>query len=128
MIPGPAELGKLLRFGTVGVIVAGLYALSYALLVEAGLATVTANLLAYLGAISVQFFGHRHFTFRATVGHRHALPRFLAVNGMGLALSTALAFTLRDVLGFNALLTGAVVSLGLAAMNWVIFQRWVFRT
>ena len=54
------------------------------------------------------------------------MPSFLAVNGLGLALSTAFAVGLRDVLGFDGLVTGAVVSVALAAMNWIVFQRWVF--
>lgn len=128
MTPVLEELGRVLRFGTVGLIVAGQYSLSFALILEVGVTTVLANLLAYLGAILVQFICHRSFTFRATDSLGPAILRFLIANGLGLALSTALAVLLRDGLGYGGFATGAVVSVTLAAMNWVVFSRWVFRT
>jgi putative flippase GtrA len=127
MIAQPETLGRALRFAMVGLTVAALYALAFALLVEGGLPSYAANLLAYLGAIIVQFFGHRHFTFRAKGALARSVPRFLVANGLGLGFSTALAMGLRDGLGLDGLVTGATVSISLAAMNWFVLQRWVFQ-
>ncbi|GAA0309687.1 hypothetical protein GCM10008966_32740 [Rhodovulum strictum] len=123
----PPVLATLLRFGTVGVVVAAIYALGFALLAGAGLASAPASTIAYLAAIVVQFLGHRHFTFRSGGALGRTAGRFLAVNGLGLGLSTALVLVLRDLIGLDALTTGLAVSLALAAMNWVILQHWVFR-
>lgn len=127
MMAGAGDPGRLLRFGTVGALVAGLYALGFAALVGLGLATPVANALAYLGAIAVQFIGHRQFTYRSAARLSQSVPRFLVTNGAGLAASAVLTLLLHDRLGLPALATGIVVSGALAAMNWVVFQRWVFR-
>lgn len=128
MMAGLGDPGKILRFGAVGAVVAGLYALAFAALVALGLSTPVANLAAYLGAITVQFFGHRHFTYRSGARLGQSVPRFLIVNGLGLGLSAGLSLLLHDRLGLPALVTGIVVSGALAGMNWVVFQRWVFRS
>jgi putative flippase GtrA len=127
MIAQAETLGRAVRFATVGLAVAALYTVAFALLVEGGMASYAANVAAYCGAIVVQFFGHRHFTYRAGDALRRSVPRFLLANGLGLGFSTACAMLLRDALGVDALTTGAAVSLALAAMNWFVFQRWVFQ-
>lgn len=131
MIPGHAPLPRTLamasRFGAVGLVVAALYALGFALLVRLGLPNASASVLAYLAAIAVQFQGHRHVTFRVRGRPGRMARRFVVVNALGLAVSTALVVVLRDRMGLDALATGAAVSLALAAMNWIVFRKWVFR-
>jgi len=127
MLAAPS-MGRAVRFGMVGLGVAGIYTLCFALLAQAGATTLVANILAYAIAILFQFVGHRHFTFRATGPVGRSAMRFMALNGVGFLVSTAMALLLRDALGLGALATGAVISVTLAAVNWVVMQMWVFRT
>lgn len=116
-----------LRFALVGGITAVLYALGFAGLAELGVPTAVASVLAYLAAVLFQFTGHRGFTFRADGPVLAMAGRFVVANGAGLTFATVLALWLRDGIGLDALPAGAVVSLSLALLNWVVMRLWVFR-
>lgn len=116
------------RFSIVGATTAAIYIAGFAAFVELGVNTAFATAAAYLAAISFQFVGHWKFTFQASINLKVTIFRFLFANGVGLLFSTAMAVAFTEGLGLNALITGFLVSIALACMNWIIFRNWVFKT
>lgn len=72
--------------------------------------------------------GNRSFTFRA--GDQAYLPqlaRYALAMLTTLALSLLIMWVLVDIAGLNYLVANAFVALGLAAFNFLMSSRWVFR-
>lgn len=119
---------ELVRFGVVGVgaMLVHLGAVSL-WLVPAGMTPLAANVLGFLLAFGVSYWGHRHLTFRAAhVAHRHALPRFFSVACLGFAgnevlYALLLRFTPLDYRLALLLVLGAV-----AAMTFALGKLWAF--
>jgi len=122
-----STLSTIMRFGLIGGLTALIYALSFMVLAAQGLATFSANLIAYLAAIVFQFAGHRWHTFRSQAAILPAALRFAVTNGIGLFVSSVLAYALRDLLRLGSMSTGVIVSGTLAILNWQLMRLWVFR-
>lgn len=125
-----AELGK---FGTVGavafVVDFGLFNL---LRFGVGLGPLTAKTLATVVAITVAYFGNRHWTWRHRPRHafRREYALFAAVNGAGLAIqlgclgATVYGLNLRGQVAENVA-TVVGVAIG-TAFRFVAYRTWVF--
>ena len=119
---------ELVRFGVVGVgaMLVHLGAVSL-WLVPAGMTPLAANVLGFLLAFGVSYWGHRHLTFRAVhVAHRHALPRFLAVACLGFAGNEALYALLLRFTPLDYRLALLLVLGAVAAMTFALGKLWAF--
>ena len=89
-----------------------------------------ANLLGYLAAVAISYFGHQRYSVRVAAGdvsHQRQLPRFVAGSLGGLALSYLLLALMRDWLGAPNWLSLAV-AVGLVPVYAFVLNRlWVFR-
>jgi putative flippase GtrA len=106
------SLPRVVRFGIIGAVTTGGYALLALLGKAAGIPVVAASLCAYLAMMAFSYFGHRHLTFESERPHREAASRFVALNLFGLLLSLAVPWLLCDRIGLSAsvgLLTVAVL-------------------
>jgi len=75
---------QLARFTTTGAAAALTHYSIVMLLFKRNIALQYANLIAFLLAYWVSYFGHRIFTFKAQhISHRHTLPKFTLVAGLG---------------------------------------------
>ncbi|ENU23311.1 hypothetical protein F993_02180 [Acinetobacter proteolyticus] len=78
------------RFGIVGLIAACTHYLVVILLIQPQyqISLKYANLLAFLVAFWISYFGHRIFTFQAThLLHSQTLKKFMVVAGLGFMLN-----------------------------------------
>ncbi|GAC1032780.1 hypothetical protein thsps21_36090 [Pseudomonas sp. No.21] len=97
------------------------------LLVPAGLAPLQANVLGFLLAFTLSYWGHRTRTFDAShVPHAKALPRFFLVSCLGFCLNEALYFlTLRFTqLGYREALL--LVLVAVAGVTFLLGRFWAF--
>lgn len=79
-----AHIFQLARFTTTGAAAALTHYSIVMLLFKRNIALQYANLVAFLLAYWVSYFGHRIFTFKAQhISHRHTLPKFTLVAGLG---------------------------------------------
>lgn len=88
-----------------------------------------ANILGFLFAFPVSYFGHRAFSFsHQTSTHLHALPRFLSVALLGfLANQTLVVSALKfSILPFWLIL-GCVMLL-IAVCTYLLSHYWAFKT
>jgi putative flippase GtrA len=118
---------ELLWFGIIGVSALFVHFLLVTLLVPTGIAPLYANVIAYLVAFQVSYWGHRHKTFNAAhLSHGQTLPRFIAVSALSFALNEGLYYLL---LRFTALdyRLALLLVLGLVAVVTFILSRvWAF--
>jgi putative flippase GtrA len=94
----------------------------------AGLAPLEANLVGYLSAVGVSYFGNGRLTFRRSVLHGAQFVRFAAVSLLGLALTQALTWLLVERSGWPFPAGLAVVAVAVPALSFVLQRLWVFRT
>ncbi|MGR2824011.1 GtrA family protein [Acinetobacter sp. 1124_18A] len=79
-----AHIFQLARFTTTGAAAALTHYSIVMLLFKRNIALHYANLVAFLLAYWVSYFGHRIFTFKAQhISHRQTLPKFTLVAGLG---------------------------------------------
>ena len=119
---------ELLVFGCVGVSALLAHFVIVSLwLVPAGLPPLAANVVAFLLAFQVSYWGHRQLTFRAQhVPHRQSLPRFLGVAGLSFALNEALYFVLLRFTALDYRSALLLVLLLVALCTFVLSKLWAF--
>ena len=119
---------RVVRFGLVGVIASGIYAVAGLVLIDGlGIASPIASGLAYVIAIPVSFLGQRHFTFGSRGAVRHELPRFVFVQIFNIALAIGIMALVTDVLGQSHQLGIIAVILCIPAVTFLLLATTVFR-
>lgn len=127
-IPGDLS-GQVLRFALVGAAATCTHYI-VALISALHIHLYGANLLGYLAAVAISYFGHQRYSFRVAaedVSHQRQLPRFVAGSLGGLALSYLLLALMRDWLGAPNWLSLAVAVGLVPVYAFVLNKLWVFR-
>lgn len=127
-LPGNLS-GQVLRFALVGAAATCTHYL-VALISAIYIDLYGANLVGYLAAVAISYFGHQRFSFRVAAGdisHQRQLPRFVAGSLGGLVLSYLLLALMRVWLGAPNWLSLAV-AVGLVPVYAFLLNKfWVFR-
>ena len=126
-------LKELSAFGIVGMVCLGielgLFQVLYAYL---GAGAVTSKLIPAVIALTIAYFGHRHWSFahRARTGLRREYTIFFGVNGVALALGLAIMAFVRYVLGQDDAIVLQLTNIGSIALGTLIrfacYRKWVF--
>ncbi|MEN2428096.1 GtrA family protein [Chromobacterium vaccinii] len=119
---------QLFWFGVVGVSAMLLhFALVTLVLVPLGVPPLVANVLGFLGAFQLSYWGHRRFTFEAGhVPHRQALPRFFGVSCLSFCVNEAMYFALLRLTPLDYRVSLAVVLFAVAALTFLLGKLWAF--
>ncbi|QEL54328.1 GtrA family protein [Chromobacterium paludis] len=119
---------QLLWFGVVGVSAMLLhFSLVTLVLVPLGAPPLAANVLGFLGAFQLSYWGHRHFTFEARhVPHRQALPRFFGVSCLSFCVNEAMYFLLLRFTALDYRVSLAIVLFAVAALTFLLGKLWAF--
>jgi len=97
------------------------------LLVPAGVPPLVANVLAYLLAFQLSYWGHRLKTFDAGhLPHSRTLPRFFAVASLSFLLNEALYFVLLRFTSLDYRIALLIVLLTVAVVTFVLSRIWAF--
>jgi len=120
--------GEALRFISVGVSALLTHWLVVILLVSvAGLPPLGANVIAFLVAFNVSYFGHRHLTFNASErSHRQTLPRFATVAASSFLVNEALYWLLLNFTPLRYDLAMLLVLGTVAGMTYLLGKFWAF--
>lgn len=98
------------------------------LLVPLGLEPLKANVLGFLVAFQVSYFGHRNQTFQADhLPHRRTLPRFFLIGGAGFLLNEALFLLLLRTTSLRYQTALLLVLIIVAMATFVAGRCWAFR-
>ncbi len=127
-------LTEVFRFGIVGI---GATLVHYAVAVAAvevlGFVPLVANLIAFICAVPVSFFGHLYWTFyEQTAGHsphdRHAYwGRFVTTALIGLCVSQLVVFVTADLLAVHHRIAFLLALVLAPATVFVLSKFWAFR-
>jgi putative flippase GtrA len=119
------ELGRLKRFGIVGIIatLVHLGVAAVALAVFPALHELVANLMAFAVAFPVSLAGHARYTF----GKRGHWQRFLVLALSGFTLNNGLLIGLMHLLDLKGMPAIALATLLVPAFVYIGSRLWVFR-
>lgn len=128
MSGGGARMRRLATFGGVGIVATLTHVAVGLSLVGAGLlAPFGANIVAFLTAFLVSYFGHKTWSFRSNAGHMRAAPRFFAVAVLGLILNQVIVYGIVDLLGLSYALALAVIIASVPVIVYALSSLWAFR-
>jgi putative flippase GtrA len=122
-----AEIGRLLRFGGVGIISLLVYSSLYAILAAATrLSAIPISTIAYATAMVVSFVGHKYVTFRVSGNIRLQMLKFIAMHCLCLLITIVITGlvvnTLRWPYGVGILL----VDIAIPVLSFVVLKLIVF--
>ena len=120
--------GRVVRFAVIGATTALIYFILYFGL-RRGLdaSAILASVIAYVAAISFQYFGHAIFTFKRPSKDMTQGVRFLINNALGGVISTAIMAGAPPLLGVSEAVAAAGVLVALPSFNWIMMRFWVYR-
>lgn len=121
------EIGRLLRFGGVGIISLLVYSSLYAILAAATrLSAIPISTIAYATAMGVSFVGHKYVTFRVSGNIRLQVLKFIAIHCLCLLMTIVITGLVVDTLrwpyGFGILF----VDIAIPALSFVLLKLIVF--
>ncbi|WP_160153088.1 GtrA family protein [Microbulbifer sp. ALW1] len=119
-------LGRAGRFAAVGGVATGVqYLLLVALVEFIGVAEVPSSVLAFLLSAAVNYWLNFYLTFAGRARHREALPRFVLVAVIGLAMNTLIFSLTLSILPY--LLAQVCATLVTLIGNFLLHQFWIYR-
>ncbi|SHK86664.1 Putative flippase GtrA (transmembrane translocase of bactoprenol-linked glucose) [Roseovarius marisflavi] len=118
--------GVILRFGVIGVAVAGVYVLLYLALQGLGLPQAGANALAFGIAVLVQYAGQARFTFGRRMADTAQIVRFGVMIALGFVTSAVITGVIAPQMGLADWLAAVTVTVILPVQNFVLMTLWVF--
>lgn len=118
---------ELFWFGVIGSSALLVHFLLVTLLVPMGLPPLLANVVAYLLAFQVSYWGHRQKTFAAGhVSHWQTLPRFFAVASLSFLLNEGLYFLLLHYTPLDYRMALLLVLGAVAVVTFLLSRAWAF--
>ncbi|WP_151702278.1 GtrA family protein [Nitrincola alkalilacustris] len=120
-------IAQVLRFSGVGILALIVHWLVVVLLVPFGMAPLLANVVAFLVAFNVSYFGHRRLTFQADgLEHSRTLPRFASVALASFAVNETSYALLLHFTPLRYDLALLLVLGGVAVMTFILSRFWAF--
>jgi putative flippase GtrA len=118
---------QFLRFLIVGTLATALHYAVLIGLVQSGLAVpVVASSIGFALSAAFNYAANRHYTFRSARDHTAALPRFVAVMIVGLAINASVLWFLSEPLRQPYLLAQVIATGFTLFWNFTANRRWTF--
>ena len=116
-----------MRFGVIGVLAALTHYAIAMILTDKGMQPAWANLIAFVIAFWVSYFGHRYFSFDAgEISHQHTLPRFILVAVFGFILNESLLLLMLHVTTVTMAVGLPFIILLTAMFTFVLSRQFAF--
>lgn len=123
-----AVLRRFIRFAAVGAVgTVAHYSLLLALVEGVGVPPLAGSVAGFLLGAVVNYLISRRFVFESGRAHVEALPRFMAVAGVGLLWNAALMAVLVDMLALHYLLAQMLTTALLLLWHYAGNAVWTFR-
>ena len=120
-----AELGRIIRFGLVGLLSTGIYLGLFALVTQV-LPPVEASVIAYALSAVLNFVMQSRFTFRQQALSGSSAVRFVVMHLMCMATNSSLLWLATGPLGLPAMASQAVIAVFIAGLSYLISRFWVY--
>ncbi|NOZ70498.1 MAG: GtrA family protein, partial [Chloroflexi bacterium] len=116
---------QLFHFGLIGIAALLVHWLVVALLVPLGIVPLLANIVGFLTAFQVSYWGHRRWTFNArTLCHSQTLPRFAIVSCSSFLLNEFMYFLLLRYTSLDYRTALFIVLAVVAALTYLLSRQW----
>ncbi|MDB5529724.1 MAG: hypothetical protein JWR51_2827 [Devosia sp.] len=126
-VEGPSVMGQLAAFVFIGAAgAAGFVALSSLASQVTGSESSLLNALCYAVLIGPVYLAHRRFSFQSDLPHSHALPRYIGVQLMALALVTLFSYLVYSILGMTSVVAATLVIALTSGLNFAVLRGWAF--
>jgi putative flippase GtrA len=127
-VPARSLLAEIAAFVLIGLGgMAGFVVLSGLVLnLATGLPDWLASSLCYGAFIVPVYLLHRRFSFGSEAPHRRALPRYVMVQGMALALATLFSVLAYGMLSMPTLVASILVVTMTSGVNFIVLRAWAF--
>ena len=122
-----ADLGRLIRFGVIGILVAAVYVVLYTAFFHAGLTPFISNSMAFSTAVCVQYLGQTLWTFQRQLWERKQILRFLSTIIVGMFYSTIIVSYVAQAADWRPWFAAGFVAVTLPILNYIAFRLWVYR-
>ena len=123
----PSVLGQLATFVAIGAAGAGSFvALSSLATALTGSQSAWLNALCYAALIGPVYLAHRRFSFQSDVPHIQALPRYVGVQVMAMALIALFSYVVYSVLGVTSVVGTTLVIALTSGLNFAVLRFWAF--
>jgi len=122
-------IGQLMRFGVIGVLAALTHYAIAITLTSKAMQPAWANLIAFVIAFWVSYFGHRYFSFEAgDVSHQQTLPRFILVAVLGFILNESLLLLMLHFTAITIALGLPFIIILTAIFTFILSRQFAFDT
>lgn len=126
LVTHPHRAVELIRYGSVGLVNAGLYFGLYSAIIAAGGPYWAAALAAFLVASSIGYWLHEHFSFLRGQPTLGGLGKWLCAQSGATALNLGLLTLAIHVLHAEQILAQLVLLPILPAATYLLGRRWIF--
>ncbi|MBU2604945.1 MAG: GtrA family protein [Alphaproteobacteria bacterium] len=117
----------LLKFGVIGILTAALYAALLFFAVEfALLQPVAGAAVAYVLAVTFNYYAHYYWTYGSDQSHRSTGSRYVVVTATVFVINLAATGLLPGWLGVSYWFAQLLLGILMAAMTFVSLSYWVF--
>lgn len=121
------EVGRLVRFGFVGVFITFLYPLMTLGVFWLGIANATAaSVIGHLICAFFSYVGHAFFSFGVTGDHRLFVKRFIVVGALSLVANIFVTWELTARFGLSSIVPVVVVTILIPGVNFLCSRFWIF--
>lgn len=123
----PIQKSLIIRFATVGVLVAGVYLVLFSVLVDwLKLSPANGNFIAFTVAVLFQYVSQSMFTFGKKANDVCQFVRFVVSVILGLLISHIITVVLSPMIGMSNMSSALMVVVVLPLFNFLIFRTYVF--
>jgi putative flippase GtrA len=124
-----ATFWQLARFGVIGVLAAITHYLIAITLTQQQIAPAWANLVAFVIAFWVSYFGHRYFSFDVgDVSHQQTLPRFILVAVFGFIFNETLLLLMLHYTSISMDIGLPFIIILTAVLTFIFSRFFAFKT
>jgi putative flippase GtrA len=102
------------------------FALLHLFISVLGWEAVVSTSVGYIVAVTLSYLANYYWTFKATLPHRHAIPKFLLVAGTGLGLNALVFAGVKYGLGAHYFVAQAVATGLVMFWNFALQRAWSF--
>lgn len=122
-------IGQLMRFGIIGILAALTHYLIAITLTHHDIPAAWANLIAFVIAFWVSYFGHRYFSFDVgDISHQQTLPRFILVAVLGFILNESLLLLMLHFTSITMALGLPFIIILTAVFTFILSRQFAFDT
>ena len=120
--------GGLIAFITIGAAGAAAFVVLSTVMIwlDTGVADWLVNAACYAALIVPVYTMHRRYSFDSDAPHSHALPRYMAVQGMALLLAALFSFVVHGLLAVPTVVASMIVIALTSGVNFMVLRSWAF--